>query len=260
MSKVSVYIIGYNEEKKIGAAISSVINWADEVVVIDSYSTDKTEEIATNLGAKVVQVNFEGFGKLRNDAMNFCSHPWIFSLDADERCTPEAADEILKIVRADDQNGAVAYLVPRRNYFMGQKIRFSGWYPDYRQPQLFRKGKMTYSLSPVHEEYEVHGETGKINNHIWQYPFENLAQMMHKANRYSTLGAQKYLYKKKGSLRSALTHGVWSFLQTYFFRGGILDGRAGFAIAFYDLYYTFYKYLKLKELQAGWKEPESFNE
>ncbi|MBV4359179.1 glycosyltransferase family 2 protein [Pinibacter aurantiacus] len=260
MSKVSVYIIGYNEEKKIAAAVNSVVNWADEVIVIDSYSTDKTAEIATNLGAKVVQVAFEGFGKLRNDAMKFCNHPWIFSLDSDERCTPEAAAEILKIVRADDQNGPVAYFVPRRNYFMGQKIKFSGWYPDYRQPQLFRTGKMTYSLSPVHEEYEVHGKTGKLHNYIWQYPFENLAQMMHKANRYSTLGAQKYLHKKKGGLRPALSHGIWSFLQTYFFRGGILDGRAGFAIAFYDFYYTFYKYLKLKELQAGWKEPENFNE
>ena len=139
---------------------------------------------------------------------------------------------------------------------MGQWIRFSGWYPDYRQPQLFRKGKMTYSLSPVHEEYEVIGETGKINNPIWQYPFENIAQMMHKANRYSTLGAQKYYHKKKGGLASALTHGIWSFIHTYFLRGGVLDGRAGFAIAFYDFYSTFYKYLKLKELHEKWDEPQ----
>jgi glycosyltransferase involved in cell wall biosynthesis len=260
MSKVSVCIIGYNEEKKIAAAITSVIDWADEVVVIDSYSTDKTAEIASRLGAKVVQVPFEGFGKLRNDAIVFCKHPWIFSLDADERCTPGARDEILNIVRANDQNGPVAYLIPRRNYFLGQWVKFSGWYPDYRQPQLFRKEKMTYSLSLVHEEYEVHGQIGKTCNPIWQYPFEDIAQMMHKANRYSTLGAQKHVYRKKGGLTPALTHGIWSFIQTYIFRGGILDGRAGFAIAYYDCYSTFYKYLKLKELQAKWKEPKRFEE
>src|SRR4051812_17841762 len=105
MSKVSVYIIGYNEERKIEAAIRSVINWADEVIVADSFSTDGMAALSEKLGAKVVQIPFEGFGKLRNVAIAHCQHPWIFSLDADERCTPEARDEILGIVRANGQDG-----------------------------------------------------------------------------------------------------------------------------------------------------------
>jgi hypothetical protein len=142
-------------------------------------------------------VPFGGFGKLRNDTIAHCSHPWIFSLDADERCTPEAREEILQIVKADSTSGPAAYFIPRRNYFMGQWIKYSGWYPDYRQPQLFKKGKLIYSDDPVHEVYKVDGETGKLQYPIWQFPFEDLAQMMHKANRYSTLGAKKLVGKRK---------------------------------------------------------------
>ena len=260
MSKVSAYIIAYNEQHKIAAAVKSVISWADEVIVADSFSTDDTARIAEALGARVVQIPFEGFGKVRNDTIAYCRYPWIFSLDADERCTPEAREEILKLVREDQGNGPVAYFVPRRNYFLGQWIRYSGWYPDYRQPQLFRKGYLQYSPDPVHEVYDVNGETGKLKAPIWQFPFEDLSQMMYKANRYSTLGAKKLVDKKKGGLMRAFGHGSFAFLKTYFFKKGFLDGRAGFAIATYYYMYTFYKYLKLAELQHNWKEPAAMNE
>jgi glycosyltransferase involved in cell wall biosynthesis len=255
MSKVSVYIIAFNEQNKIAASVKSVIDWADEVIVADSQSTDNTASIAESLGARVVQIPFSGFGKLRNDAIDQCRHPWIFSLDADERCTLETKEEIMQIVRADYNQGKAAYFIPRRNYFMGQWIRFSGWYPDYRQPQLFKKGALKYADDPVHEEYEVTGETGKLQSPIWQFPFENLAQMMSKANRYSSLGAEKILHKKKGGLFTAIWHGSFAFFKTYFLKKGFLDGRAGFAIATYNYVYTFYKYLKLAELQENWKEP-----
>jgi glycosyltransferase involved in cell wall biosynthesis len=257
MTKVSAYIITYNEQNKIAAAVNSVIAWADEVIVADSNSTDDTAKIAASLGARVIQVPFQGFGKLRNDTMAHCQYPWIFSLDSDERCTPEAKDEIMQIVRANAAGGPCAYFIPRRNFFLGQWIRYSGWYPDYRQPQLFKKGTLIYADDPVHEEYKVDGETGKLQNPIWQFPFENLAQMMHKANRYSTLGAQKLVHKKKGGLITALGHGIFAFLKTYFLKKGFLDGRAGFAIATYNYVYTFYKYLKLAELQHNWKEPSA---
>ncbi len=259
MTKVSAYIITYNEQHKIAAAVNSVIGWADEVIVADSYSTDDTAKIAESLGARVVQIPFSGFGKLRNDAIRHCQHPWIFSLDADERCTVAARDEILGIVNANDTGGPSAFFVPRRNYFMGQWIKYSGWYPDYRQPQLFKTGTLTYSDDPVHEVYTVDGEPGTLNNPIWQFPFENLAQMMHKANRYSTLGAQKLVNKKKGGLLTAISHGMVAFLRTYFLQRGFLDGRAGFAISTYNYMYTFYKYLKLAELQEDWKEPNGMN-
>ncbi|MDQ6982198.1 MAG: glycosyltransferase family 2 protein, partial [Mariprofundus sp.] len=144
MSKISVYIIAYNEAEKIAAAVTSVL-WANEVIVVDSHSTDGTAKIAASLGASVVQADFEGFGKLRNEAIASCSHDWIFSLDSDERCTPEAATEIRQIIAAPEAFDT--YYVPRKNWFMGRWIKHCGWYPDYRQPQLFRKGALTFDNS-----------------------------------------------------------------------------------------------------------------
>ena len=149
MEKISAYIIAYNEEEKIAAAIASV-SWADEIIVADSHSKDRTAQIAAQLGARVVQIDVEGFGALRNSALAACSHPWVFSLDADERCTPETAKELRQVVSRNDHD---LYFVPRRNFFLGREIRHSGWYPNYRQPQLFRKGRMTYEPSQVHEGF-----------------------------------------------------------------------------------------------------------
>jgi glycosyltransferase involved in cell wall biosynthesis len=124
MSRISVYIIAYNESEKIGPAINSVL-WADEIVVADSYSKDDTAAIAAEMGARVVQIEFRGFGDLRNRAMDACAHPWIFSLDADERCTPEAQDEILNTIA--DPGAADAYYIPRRNFFMGRWINIQAF-------------------------------------------------------------------------------------------------------------------------------------
>ncbi|HUF79501.1 MAG TPA: glycosyltransferase family 2 protein, partial [Burkholderiales bacterium] len=152
MPKISAYIVAYNEAAKIEAAVASVL-WADEVVVVDSHSTDGTAKIAAKLGARVVQVPFVGFGELRNRAIEACQHEWIFSLDSDERCTAAARDEILDLLQGEPAHDA--YLVPRRSYMMGRWIAGSGWYPNYRQPQLFRKGAMRYRPDPVHEGYEL---------------------------------------------------------------------------------------------------------
>ena len=153
--KISVYVLAYNEEDKIADTLKSV-NWADEIVVIDSFSTDRTVEISQELGAKVVQEKFEGFGKLRMSGIKNTSYDWIFSIDSDERCTPEAKAEIISIINIEESKDI--YFIPRRNIFMGKKIRFCGWYPNYRQPQLFRRGKMTYEAKDlVHENYIIAG-------------------------------------------------------------------------------------------------------
>jgi hypothetical protein len=141
---------------------------------------------------------------------------------------------------------------------MGQWIKYSGWYPNFRQPQLFRNGKMSYDLKPVHEGFVSHSDKkiGFINNTIWQFPFKNTEEVIHKANRYSTLGANK-LEKKgiKGSVRKAFFHGSWSFIKHYIFKLGFLDGGPGFVIAFGNFEGTFYRYVKLAEAQANWKLP-----
>ena len=137
--KISAYIIAFNEADKIRECIKSV-SWVDEIILADSHSTDGTTEIAIELGAKVIHIPFKGYGDLRNQAISHCNGDWIFSLDSDERCTDYVRDEIIEIV---SNPKADIYRVPRENFFMGKWIKYSGWRPNYRQPQLFKKGKMS---------------------------------------------------------------------------------------------------------------------
>ena len=255
MQKISAYILTFNEAEKIKAAAESVL-WADEIVVVDSFSTDNTAEIATGLGARVVQVPFKGFGDLRNQAIAACQYEWIFSLDADERCTKEVRDEILDLISGSPAYDV--YRVPRRSYMMGRWIRGSGWHPNFRQPQLFRKGSMRYTLEPVHEGYEVLGgkPVGTLRNAIWQFPFRNLEEVIRKMNRYSSLGVPKIAHKRV-SMASACGHGLWSFLKHYVFKLGFIDGWAGFVIALGNFEGTFYRYAKRYEETQAWQPPKS---
>ncbi|MBI1204524.1 MAG: glycosyltransferase [Rhodopseudomonas sp.] len=253
MAKISAYILTYNEAEKIEAAVQTVL-WADEVVVIDSFSVDRTAEIATSLGARVVEVPFHGFGDLRNRALEACQYDWIFSLDADERCTEEVRDEILALIAGTPAHDV--YRVPRRSYMMGRWIKGSGWYPNFRQPQLFRKGAMRYTLEPVHEGFEnLSGKPlGTLKNAVWQFPFRNLEEVIKKMNRYSSLGVPK-LANKKVSMVGALGHGFWSFFKHYVLKRGFLDGWAGFVIAFGNFEGTFYRYAKRYEEVQHWQPP-----
>src|SRR5581483_2329178 len=255
MPKITACILTFNEAEKIKAAVESVL-WADEIVVVDSNSTDATGAIAAGLGARVVQIPFNGFGDLRNRAIEACNGDWIFSLDADERCTAEVRDEILDLVAGNPPLDV--YRVPRRSFFMGRWIRGSGWYPNFRQPQLFRRGAMRYTLEPVHEGYEnLSGKpVGVLKNAVWQFPFRNLEQLINKMNRYSSLGVPK-LAGKRVSMASALGHGLWSFLKHYVFKLGFVDGWAGFVIAFGNFEGTFYRYAKRYEQAQNWQPPKS---
>ncbi len=243
-AKLSVYIIAFNEEEKIKQALLSV-EWADEIIVADSFSTDNTAVIAKEFGAKVIQISFNGFGALRNIAIEACSHDWIFSLDSDERCTKGARKEIQKIIHSKDSLDA--YYIPRKNYFMGKWIRHAGFYPDFRQPQLFRKGVLKFRNDAVHERYEVisNKKCGYLKSNIFQVPFKNLEEIIHKTNRYSTLGAQKLqAANKKSGMSKALLHGFWAWVTLYVLKLGFLDGWPGFIIAFGNFEGTFYKYAK----------------
>src|SRR5215510_14794789 len=255
MHKVSAYILAYNEAEKIADAVSSVL-WADEIVVADSGSTDRTAEIAQGLGARVVQIPFQGFGDLRNRAVAACRHDWIFSLDSDERCTAEVRDEILTLLKSTPPHDA--YLVPRRNYMMGRWIKGSGWYPNFRQPQFFRKDAMRYDIDPVPEGYELATQRplGQLQNAIWQFPFRNLEEVIRKMNRYSSLGVRK-ISGKRASMGSALGHGVWAFIKHYLLKHGYRDGWAGFVIALGNFEGTFYRYAKRYEEMKAWSFPPS---
>lgn len=252
--KISTYIIAFNEAEKIIDCINSVL-WSDEIIVVDSHSTDGTSIIAEKLGAKVVHIKFEGYGDLRNQALSHCTGDWIFSVDSDERCTPKVRDEILALI----ENASLdIYRVPRKNFFMGKWIKYSGWYPNFRQPQLFKKGAMSYDLKPVHEGFINHSnkKIGVIKNFIWQFPFKDMEEVMNKANRYSSLGVAKLNSKGVSSgVFKAFLHGFWAFCKHYFFKLGFLDGGAGFVIAFGNFEGTFYRYIKLAEAQKNWIPP-----
>jgi glycosyltransferase involved in cell wall biosynthesis len=254
--KISAYIIAYNEIDKITDCINSVL-WADEIILADSHSSDGTSELAQSMGAKVFHIDFNGYGNLRNEAVKYCKGDWIFSLDSDERCTEKVRDEILSLINNAPLD---IYKVPRKNYFMGRWIKYSGWFPNYRQPQLFRSGMMSYDSKPVHEGYVSHSskKIGTLKNEIWQFPFKNTEEVMLKANRYSSLGALKLNEKRKnGSIKQAFLHGMWAFIKHYFFKLGFLDGGPGFVIAFGNFEGTFYRYVKLYELQSKWPVPKT---
>ncbi len=242
MPRVSAYIITFNEADKIEAALRSVA-WADEIVVADSYSTDATVEIARRYTSRILQIPFEGFGKLRNSVLAELTGDWVFSLDADERCPQAAAEEIRRVVSQADARDA--YLVPRRNYVFGRWVRHSGYWPDYRQPQLFRRGCLRYTEDAVHETYRLDGSLGILREPIAQVPFRDLAQIIHKMQRYSTLGVQRLQANGVApSLPRALLHGAAAFLRHYVLKLGVLDGWAGFVIAFANFEGTFYRYAK----------------
>jgi glycosyltransferase involved in cell wall biosynthesis len=243
---VSVFILSKDEEQKIGPALESVA-WAAEIVVIDSYSTDGTLDIAARHGARVVQLEFSKFGELRQEGIRHTTQPWIFSLDSDERCTPEARDEILRIV--SDPAAADAYLVPRRNFLLGRAIRHGGWFPDYRQPQLFRRGRLTYAASDeVHEGWVLDGRLGTMRNPIAQIPYRTLAEAVGKMNRYTSLGVakQERAGAKSGYVK-AFIRASWAFFKCYVLQLSLLDGGPGLVIAVLRFENSFYKHAKLIE-------------
>ncbi len=247
--KISAYIITFNEEKKIRDCLESV-KWADEIVVIDSFSTDETLEICKSYTDKIFQKKFEGFGNLRNFALECVSNDWVLSVDSDERATEEIKNEILallaKVLDVD------VYFVPRKNYFFNKCIKHSGWYPDYRQPQFFNKNKMKYRESDlVHETFELkdNGKVGYLKAHVLQYPFLSLDEFLRKMDRYSTLKAkQMHNEKKRFRFYQLITHPIGCFLRMYIFKLGFLDGKQGLLLAMLYTYYTLIKYAKFWEI------------
>ena len=246
MSKLSVYVIAYNDEPNMQACLESVAGWGDELIVVDSHSTDRTAVISRAYTDKVYQVDFTGFGDLRNQAVAFTTHEWVFSLDSDERMTPELKDEIqLLLDRGPDKD---AYFVPRKNYFLGRWIKHCGWYPDYRQPQLFRKSRFHYREELVHESFDCDGPVGFLKRPALQYPFRDIDHYVAKQERYSDLMARRMVEQgRKFSFHQMLTHPLGSVFKMYVLRAGFLDGMPGLILSGLYAYYTFMKYAKFWE-------------
>jgi glycosyltransferase involved in cell wall biosynthesis len=244
--KITAYVISFNESRQIRAVLEGV-TWADELIVVDSFSTDGTVEIAREFGARVISEKFCGFGKLRNFALDAAQNDWIFSIDSDERCTPEFVDELREALAAPQY---AAYFVPRRNTFLGQPVRFGGMYPDYRQPQVFDRRKFRYREDLVHEGFDCSGGIGYFKTSIWQHPWPTLAITLGKMDRYTTLMAQRRFEDgKRSSVLKMLSAPPIGFVRKYIFQQGFRDGVPGLVMAILHGCYTFVKYAKLWELQ-----------
>jgi len=257
MEQVSVYIPVLNEESKIEDALKSVA-WADEIIILDTGCTDNTINIAKKYTCTIIPYTFEGFGKLRNAGIDACSHDWVLSIDADERCTTQLAEEIQHTLASNHPNDA--YWIPRLNWFMGRWIRHSGWYPDYCQPKLFRKNAMRYKDEDlVHEGWDVTGSIGYLQHDVLHFSYQDLSDIVRKIDHYAELGAEKLkIQNKRGGFFKALARAKWAFIRTYFIKLGFLDGKAGFVIAFFNTEETFYRYLGRDWKNKGWDKPPKF--
>ncbi|MFI4923221.1 MAG: glycosyltransferase family 2 protein [Burkholderiales bacterium] len=247
---LSVIIITKNEEQNIRACLESVV-WADEIIVVDSGSSDNTVGICKNMGAQVHVMDWPGFGPQKNRALNLSTGDWVLSLDADERVSSELRSEIQSAIA--NPVDAVAFRVPRSSSYCGRIMRHSGWWPDYVM-RLFKRGHARFSDDPVHERLIVEGKTATFQQPLLHEAFRSLEQVLLKLNDYSTTGATMlHRQQRKASLGMAICHGLWTFVRTYFLRTGFLDGREGFMLAVSNAEGAYYRYLKAMLLQEKQK-------
>lgn len=244
---LSAVIITRNEEAMLADCLRSVA-FADEIVVVDSLSSDRTVEIARAHGARVLETtDWPGFGPQKNRAIELATGDWILSIDADERVTPELASEIRAAVRSAD--AVAGYQLSRLSRYCGRYMRHSGWFPDHII-RLFRRGRARFSDDLVHERVIVDGAVGRLNGLLLHESFGSLEQVLDKVNRYSSLSARQMAAAgKRGSLAAAVLHGLGAFVRTYLLKAGFLDGREGFMLAVSNAEGAYYKYLKLWLIQ-----------
>ncbi|PKM92887.1 MAG: hypothetical protein CVU80_01000 [Elusimicrobia bacterium HGW-Elusimicrobia-4] len=244
---ISVIIITKNEEDNLTRCLESV-KWADEIIVVDSGSTDATVEIAKKFGAKVFVNDWKGYGAQKNFAIDKATGEWILSIDADEEVSHELREEIKKVIQ--NTGDYVAFKIPRRLIFQGKFLRCGGCYPNY-QIRLFRKNKAKFNLDLVHEQLIVGGKIGYINGSLIHYSYKNLSDYFERFNRYSTLDARKRFSNNKKFYFWHYIQPFFKFFSMYFLRLGFLDGSQGLIWAILSSFYTFVKFQKLKEL---WNE------
>ncbi len=242
---LSVILITKNEAANIRDCLQSVL-WADEIIVVDSGSTDGTPEIAQQMGAHVyVHEDWPGFGAQKNRALSYASKDWIFSLDADERVTPDLRAEL---EQAMQEGTAEGYFCPRLSQFCGKFIHHSGWHPDYVL-RLFKRGCARFSDSLVHESVLLQGHTRKLKNPLLHYSYLSMDDVTRKVNSYSDAAAQQMFNAgKRAGWSKAVGSASWAFVRTYLLRLGILDGGAGWHIALMNARTTYLKYRKLQAL------------
>ncbi len=243
---LSVVIITLNEEPNLARTLASVA-WADEIVVVDSGSTDRTRDIAESFHARFFVEPWKGFAAQKNSALQKASGDWILSLDADEEVEPALAEEIRKTLAGNPSAGG--FWIPRKNFFLDRWIRHGGFYPDPKL-RLFRRGAGLFEDRRVHEDLRLEGSTAKLTNNLLHHAYPTLTGYLEHMNRYSSLGAEMVSVESRRAgfsfidivIRPRLT-----FFYNYFLRAGFLDGREGLLLHLYHANYVSWKYAKAWE-------------
>jgi glycosyltransferase involved in cell wall biosynthesis len=246
--KISATIITQDEERNIARAIES-LRCCDEIVVVDSGSTDRTVEIAQNFGARVVECPWRGYAKQKNFASEQAAHDWILSIDADESLSEALEAEIWHIKKAGPEHDA--YTMPRMAQYLGRWIMHSGWYPD-RKIRLFDRRKAEWVGDYVHESVKVKGSIGHLESNLLHFTCDSLSGHLRTMDRYTTLAATQLIDQKTPvGLTELLLDPAWTFFRTYFLKLGFLDGIEGLCIAYMAAMYNFVKYAKARFMQPG---------
>lgn len=248
MIKLTVAIITYNEEKNIKRCLESVREVADEILIIDSLSTDKTKEIAMSYNCVFIEQKFLGYQDQKNLALERSSHEWVLSLDADEALSEELKASILKVKENPQFDG---YRFNRLTGYNGLWVRHCGWYPD-KKIRLVKKSKAAWTGGQLHEFLKVEGEVGHLNGDLLHYSFESIAAHVNQTNKYTTTAAiVGHAQGKRSSLAKIVIRPFYTFIKDYFFKRGFLDGKLGFIVCSINALYVFLKYSKLYDLQNG---------
>jgi glycosyltransferase involved in cell wall biosynthesis len=246
---LSVAIITRNEQTNLERTLDSVA-WADEIVVLDCGSSDRTEEIARKFRARFFVEEWKGFAAQKNSALEKCACDWLLSLDADEALSDELAKEIWELLEGDPPFDG--YALPRRNLFLGRWMRFGGFYPDLKL-RLFRRGAAEFEARPVHETVHFPGKAGRLKGDMVHHAYPTLADYVAHMDRYSTLGAEQVVSTGKWGRRlpafaaNVVLNPAATFVYNYVFRLGFLDGREGLLLHLYHSVYVSWKYAKAWE-------------
>jgi glycosyltransferase involved in cell wall biosynthesis len=241
--KITATIITLNEERNIARAIES-LRCADEILIVDSGSVDRTVELAENLGARVFEAGWRGYAGQKNWAAEQATHEWILSLDADEALSEALEAEIWSLKKSEPQ--ADAYTMPRMARYLGKWILHSGWYPD-RKIRLYHRDKARWVGDFVHESVQVKGRLGHFESNLLHFTCDSISEHLKTLDRYTTLAAQEIAARKlKVPTWRMICDPPWTFVKAYFLERGFLDGVEGLIIAYMAAFYTFLKYSKAR--------------
>ena len=248
--RLSVYLITYNEECNLGRAFKS-ISWADEIIVLDSGSTDSTLSIAKKFGAKTEFQKFKSFVDQKNRALDICTGDWLLNIDADEEVSPELRKSIESCISSKGDRGHPVYELTRKTQYLGRWIEHCGWYPEYRA-RLSRKNNARWVGELVHERLEGSGKVGRLDGDLLHRPYKSLSDHIIKIERYSSLFAEREFNNGRiAGISDILFRPVVRFMNMYIFKAGFLDGIPGLVASIMGGWYVFMKYSRLYEMSRN---------